>query len=823
MAYRVAAADGNWTAAGTWGAVDATSLLDSQIGNTALTTSFVSSATFTPGAITIDGIAVKVASRAATPAGTMSVRLAQGGVAVAGTTVTIDVADLEQNTQSAANTAIGCTVGWVFFKFAAPVTLLAATAYTLQATTSSASQVNLFRNATGGNWSRMLRTTTTGAPGAGDSMFVLGEWTAAGTKDNRVVTYDDTSGNDYGGADLIAASLGIGKGGTLTSAVTASTAFVLRLSGVLSIWVAGILRIGTAASPIPRSSTFELQFDNAADGQFGWYSSGEFTAYGESRSAGLDSTWCLLNTDEAAGQTVLGVDRETGWLSGDDIAIASTSRTNSQHEARTLGANATATELTISVALTNAHSGTSPAQGEVILLTRNVRIRSLSTTSMGFGGCIAGTLTWGWVSSQYIGYAAGGKTAHINTLTGASPTSISLTACAFRNGEGAGLTMPSGPELPALTVTDCVFYAMTGDALDWDQTFAAAVCTITDSVAISAGISIVGAATLAWNGVRVSSAQVQIAGTAAPVLTGTIQNLIQHSHSNIGVQMSRSVRMRLLTGAIWRNNSTGLNISAECFGALFDSFTIFGNVTTNVAWEGCRQVRLNNCTIAGDTSFAVTNAINKGGVPHGELYVGNCTLSPTSGILVPCTSDYVGTSPGTFDLIIVNSTSGAATKFAASLLAAEAGARISEQRVDGVTNVHQTQYPQMGTIAVDTTTVRSSSRSQKLTPSNAMLKLRSGMKRFAIRVGETLTVGVFVQKDGSYNGNAPRLVCRANAAIGINDDLVLGTFAGASGSFIQVTGETTPAALEDGVIEVYVDCDGTAGNIFVDDWSAQVI
>ena len=55
MAYLHCGADGDWTAAGTWQLVNATgvTLLDSQVNNSVLTTAYVSSAAFTPGAITI--------------------------------------------------------------------------------------------------------------------------------------------------------------------------------------------------------------------------------------------------------------------------------------------------------------------------------------------------------------------------------------------------------------------------------------------------------------------------------------------------------------------------------------------------------------------------------------------------------------------------------------------------------------------------------------------------------------------------------------------------------------------------------------------------
>jgi hypothetical protein len=60
---------------------------------------------------------------------------------------------------------------------------------------------------------------------------------------------------------------------------------------------------------------------------------------------------------------------------------------------------------------------------------------------------------------------------------------------------------------------------------------------------------------------------------------------------------------------------------------------------------------------------------------------------------------------------------------------------------------------------------------------------------------------------------------RANPAIGVTNETVLATSSlTLADTWYLVTG-TTAAVTDDGVIEVYVDCDGTAGNIFVDDWS----
>ena len=162
MATRVSIATGNFTAAATWGLVDASTAntTNSELASTLLTTTYVVGTTFTPGALTITHIGVKLATRSGTT-GTMSIALDQGGATVAGTEVVINTADLPLAT------AGDLDGGWIFLKLASPVTLLAATLYGVKAKTSSSSQVTLFTSS-GSNWSRLLVLNTTGAPAAGD-------------------------------------------------------------------------------------------------------------------------------------------------------------------------------------------------------------------------------------------------------------------------------------------------------------------------------------------------------------------------------------------------------------------------------------------------------------------------------------------------------------------------------------------------------------------------------------------------------------------------------------------------------------------------------
>ncbi len=89
----ISTATGNIGSSSTWSTVDTTSLLNSETGNTALNATNGTSSAFTPGAITISGIAVKLAALT-NSSGTVKIELVQAGSSVSGTPITVNCADL---------------------------------------------------------------------------------------------------------------------------------------------------------------------------------------------------------------------------------------------------------------------------------------------------------------------------------------------------------------------------------------------------------------------------------------------------------------------------------------------------------------------------------------------------------------------------------------------------------------------------------------------------------------------------------------------------------------------------------------------------------
>ena len=825
MPNYIATADGNLSAGATWAAT--AEFADGESNSTVLTTSYVESQAFTPGAVTIDGIAVKIAARAAVPSGTMSIRLAQAGVLVAGTEVTVDVQDI-QGTLALQN-------GWMFLKFAAPVLLVVATNYTVSAKTSVATMVTLYRTtATAGNWSRALRSTTTGvAPIAGDLMFILGEWTAAGTKTDRTVTMDSTAATDFGNASTTLASFGISYGGTLTWGVTAATQYILRLSGLLDVWIGGTLNMGTIASPCPRDSSLQLEFDCATDGDFGLRVWGIWNGQGQSRISGSTNHYVLLNTDEAAGQTVLGTDSQLSARSGDSIAIGTTTRTNTQCEERVLTGDAGASSLTVTVGLTNAHSGTSPTQGELIVLNRDVRVRSVSTSAMAYVQVNQGaTVDCDWVEFRYVGNNSAGKRAiDISATSG----SIVFTKCSVRDTEHIGFYASATAGVAAFQVVDCVFWNVTAGAVHVIQATDNA-WTITGCVAMSISTGFTAFYVLDLGGTmtncRVAGGQIcyrfdETITSVPQKINGTFNNLIGHGANSIIFQIDNIGGGTLSNLTAWRGTNTGFAISGNVSDLTVDGLTCFGNTTTNAIVNASLVIGnlyFKRLTFNGDSSFATTNGFTVNSQVMPNLMFEDCSFGVVNGILIAhSTNDILlSTSPKFFELTLVDCILASPTEIA-NLSSTNVGkCFVAYQKHEGVALANSTVWPIYGTDALDTVTFRTASPSEKLTPSGAVAgaRFQSNWKSFAVGSGQSLTVSVYVNKSGLYTGSAPRLRVMENAAAGIVEATVA-TLVGSAGSWIQLQGTIGPVT-EDCWLTVYVDCDGSAGQVNVDDYTSSV-
>jgi hypothetical protein len=836
MANLISRVTGNWLTAATWGLVDTTSYLNSQAASSTVPTSGGStarSAGFTPGAITIDGIAIKLATRTGTT-GTLTVELWNntGSAVVAATTVTINTADLENALSTEADG------GWIIFDFAS-VLLLAATEYMVQCTTSSSSQIDLRTNATANNWARMLRTTTTQAPAAGDDMVVAGEYTGAGTSNSFTVTMNSTSATDYGSAvadgSSITPALAVCAKGTLTNGATAATNYILRLSGNLANFRGATINIGTVGTPIPRDSTAVVEFDCVADADFGWHNhGGTCNIQGLSRTVGKNVVSCKLNTDEAVAQTVLGVDTDTGWLSGDQIAIASTTQTIGQSELRTLSANANAADMTVTAGLTDAHSGTSPTQAEVINLTRNVKIRSVSSTAMTFFHCNpTAIIDADWAEFSFMGEDAIADWRGVTVMT--TTGSFNMQFCSLHDFEDWGFYVISTiAEVQNITFAFNVLWdvaKLIGAGGFIDNNAVAANVVIDSNIIIKAGDN--SAVFAGWslrdlnitftNNTVVSSRLYGVVYEQAAGTFGVFSGNTYHSNENGGVRFAGTgVNGTINTLTLWRNGGVGA-VFYHSEDVTINTLIAFGNAGSNIKILDLGYLRLNGFVSNGDTNNGTTFGIEfTEDLVSGLLTLDNCNFSTVSGIKTAHGNDMNCSLRGTTRVIARNTILNGDVEVA-DQSNMRTGGFVSSAKHEQTAGNHKT-WLRYGTLSTDTTIFNTASPSMRMTPISATGKLESaplfqGLK-VAVNNSGTVTVSVWTRKSTSYNGAQPRLIVKANPALGasFNSDTVLDTHTAAVDTWEQLSG-TTAAVTDDGICEFVVDCDGTAGFVNVDDWS----
>lgn len=860
MATRVAIVnDGNFTTAATWGLVDSTSYLNAENSvESLLTTSYsdTRSQAFTPGAIEISHIGVKLCERNGTT-GTMSVHLALNSdhSAVAGTEVTINTADLPAATEA------GLDGGWVLLKLSSPVTLSAATAYEMEAKTSSASQVDLFCDSTVDNLSRILVTTTTGAPAAGDDLIICEEKTGAGaaTTINVVMNNNDTT--DYGSAptaanSLITPGIAICDGGSLSFVTAASSE--LQLSNSLIVYSGGTLNIGTVATPVERGQTAKLHFDCGSNVDYGLVvrNGGTFVAQGLSRSSGKNVVSCLLNTDEAVDSTSLGVDTDTGWLDNDEIAVASTTRTYSQCEKGTLNGNAGASSLTVDGfggtggGLAYAHTGTSPTQAEVILLTRNIKIYGASASLQTYIYINAtSTVDIDWVEFYWIGSGTSNKYG-ITCSTTSGSTNIQYSS--LHNFEVAGSTgvysasvLTSSSLVFSNNVTFLIaakhFYMPTAyNANSWTADTNIFMRTIDSGEPLSLINGTSGSGSYTFSNITVVGGAASGAGFSGLKFVNdntnaTISNLTSHSHNGEGFSLNSAVsNLTISTFTAWRNSGAGISSTSNSSGTIIinieiSNVTLFGNTTNNITISGQSLIglTLKNVTSNGDTTFSTTNGISINKPFKGSINIGD--FSTVSGIKTAHTNDInIASSLSKVDFKLNNVKLGASIELLSQTNMNDSSDFVSSQKNDQTKGQHKT-WKKYGTITIETTAglYRTASPSVRLTPNSASYKLESGSFKVNVADGQTCTPSVYVREsvvgDGTdYNGNRIRLIQKRNDAIGVTADTVLATATVASeGSFEELTAATA-AVTDDGVVEFVIDCDGTTGWINIDDFTATV-
>lgn len=807
MASKISRATGSWTSASTWGVVDANGYTDSEAGSQIVSTTELTTPNFTPGVITTDGVLIKISARAASPTGTFTVTLRNTTLGSDVDSCTVNVSDLPSG-----------GLGWHFFKWSSNRLLVTSTTYAIKLVCSNTgSQVTVYKSASSNDYNKMICTTATGAPAASDQLIVVGEYTGAGTSNSFTVTMDNTDTTTWGTTSFVDA-IAVGSKGTLTCGVTASTAYVLKYAGKFTVSSGGTVNLGTSGTRIPSTSSMLLEMSVATNVDTGLVcqNGSTFNAYGQT----ITAYQTLLNTDEAAAATVIGVASTSGWAANDEIAFASTTRTSTQHEKRTISSVDSATQVTVTSGLTNAHSGTSPTQAEVIHLTRNVKVIGTSATLQGyvlFGN--TATVVCDSAQFKWIGSATANKRGvDIQTTTG----SCTITGCSFHEFSVSSSTAChiSGSTCNNITISNCVMWSISSNGINISETTSGTSISVSGTVVLAAatGINTADIGVSLTNCIAASCTSVGIAISEVATLSlGTFSSLTSHSNSSQGFNIANLANATMSTLIAWRNSSFGFYlVNAPVYGCKFNGVTLFGNATNNILLSGGRDNVFTNVVASGDTSFATGNGVSTNN-PGCNAVFENSTFGVASGIKVSHASNDIVLS-GSSENIFRNCLFSSSIEITISATSMSDRAGVFSQKHDQTSGLHK-RYSLYGNATTETTTFKTASPSEKLSPLSATVKFRSSVMRCAVLSGSTVTISVYVRKNATYNGAAPRLRLLANPAIGIDADVLLDTFASAADVWEQLIG-VTAAANDDGVMEFVVDCDGTAGSIFVDDWSA---
>lgn len=833
---------GNFTAAGTWGVVNTTSELDAENSTTSIGVGNSDSVTWTGTAATVDGVALKMASRVVSPVGTLTVILRNSTDSVDERTVTVNVSDLPP-LDAAANSP-----NWVFFKFGSNFTFNAGKNYLIRLTASNASQVAFYRNATANNHARKLRTTTTGAPAAGDQLVTSAELTGAGTENAVTITMDNTATTSFGPTvsggppqGIMVSTRSVWNWGT-----AASTNYYLRHKGILGISGNAVFNMGTSGTPIPSTSTAIVEADSAVNVDSGVEN---YSGTWRMHCGGTKTVTTELTADAAIAATVLTLGSTTGWEASDVIALAPTGTAVTQHEKRTILTVDSGTQVTVTAGLTNAHSGVSPTRAEVINLTRRVKVRGISASLRGYIRLWSTSINeWRYVEFTNLGSGTSNKRGiDAQTTTG----SFDIRGSAIHTIPNNCFGILGGTSCNNFTIRENCAYDIgqqvlqipttggaTMDIQDncWMFQFDATAMVILNNAITSASIFKNNKLIAHTNNNNLLS----IGTTTSCIFTEAnwSGNVLHHSGGSI-IDLGAGTTIKPVSGtwASWKyyfGTNNGLVLTGVAMlGLTLKNGEFFGGGTsaargviiTLAGNDSYGNLTLDNCTITGFTSQTNNNVgINFAGNGYVNLTIDNTVVGLNSSPkTLFTTADLNFGNTATVISAVGRDTTFNSTNKIVGLQDGTGSSALSYVDISkwAQTNGDHRSFYRYGTISIDTSIFRSGAPSARVTPNNASEKILGPPFSTPISSGATRTFSVWVRKsalgDGAaYNGTQPQLVLLPNPAIGIDSESVLDTMTVGTGTWEELTG-TTPSAGDNGVVTVVVRCDGTAGWINIDD------
>jgi hypothetical protein len=503
----------------------------------------------------------------------------------------------------------------------------------------------------------------------------------------------------------------------------------------------------------------------------------------------------LLTTAASQPDTTFTVDTDTGWLAGDVICISGTNKTSPEAGLFLLNANAGGSSFTsalstaqIQLAFTSlnfTYSGTAPIQADIGLLTRNVKIRSTSVTFMSFVYCAAlATVTASWAEFSRLGASTGRRGIEFDIGAVANPKTFSYCSLYSFDVNGFYLTAAAAVSVNA-NISNCVTwfignaFNILGPIANNDWTFDNNL--IMRSFALPVSLIDIGG-TFTNNIICNSTSGVAMSLVEANGVLGTFNNNLIHTCSSVGLQLSADGMIGTLNNlTVWRCSGAGVSVANNIFDFLFTNLTLFGNTATNFSVSAGNAL-VTNAVLAGDVSFPTTNGFLFPTGTTAGVVLNNVDMSGTATGMVPHSAgDLVFTSLADAHIQTNNCKFGVSPPFIRTNLATPSV--IGFEKFNQTAGDHRCEM-KWGQNKNDVTLYRALAPSMRMTPNSLTNKLESAPKTYGVRIpvnnGEVVSPAVWIKKSGTidsanYNGSQPRLIQRANAALGQNTDLVLAT------------------------------------------------
>lgn len=867
------AESGNFTG-NVWHDSDANLISETNSNFVSTTASF--SSVFTLAGGNYDGIILFLAMRAVSPSGTITVGLWKGAsgsqVLVSGTEVTVNAADFKPI--GSTRTTDG---GPLLFKWSSLVNCPAGNDYWIRTQSSVANTVGFHNNGTSNNFSRLVRYASAGAAVASNDLLICRELVSAGVNNVVTVTFDGTAPTDYGTDQTSTATpaLAVGDGGKLINSTASGQAFFFRVSGHIVVYWGGEISIGALGSPLHPTSTFELVVDCLAAVGYGILARGDcicktrHESFPTQDANGDANVFARLTADLASGAgTAAGavqVTNTTDWAVGDEIEISSTRLSGSAHDNRTISAIASGTAFSLNSNASAIHDGNAAPynpRAVVLNLRRNITIRGASSANTTYfratrNGTTFPTIDFHGTAFKWFGSATTNQRGFNFDQSGGS---VNINRCVFREWTGnTSFTVNFILGSTAIfSMQNCIFWQV--GSLAWSTNSGQ------NGDYPTAGYKL-------WNNVFCRGASGAMLNISVPqidfqrniVYAGATSNAafaggyLYTLYSNTFKDFESFIGGGSLGGSSWiqgwygtcenvyswRNTTTGGNTADIMIsGNTEHGELVFLNLRTHTS--SLRRavsvnqgiVRLVTPTLDMETGAATGLALYLGGNPNGAggSYQGRMVVeggSISSKFNIP-----IGVNTNACaELILLGVTSPqdpAASGFVDSPQKLINGfIQVINHNNDQNKNFGwvplygRTNGPALATDIVTTPASGGSSPVLSVYPGSSSNKIKTPTFSVPVQSGQSATPSVKVREstvpDGAlYNGNPPRLCVRRNYLAGISSDTVIAVHSGTAGVWETLSGSTV-AVSRNCVLEFYVDCDGTAGWISVDDFSCSSV